>query len=190
MRFGPIEQDRIVENLTEIVEKNQAEFWAKFTNKSLGQARTMAEMENEKISLYQSKKILLQKLTESTLTDAVNFAQWICETIKTISEMWSKKQPKSNNADIKRQCQKIIVNMIAAAMADTMKAEFVAPEKFVNYDQKQCIETLTKKINTEKAAEQVENCYEALKWIEAAVNEKLIFEHLLLNILASDIIPN
>jgi len=40
----------------------------------------------------------------------------------------------------------------------------------------------------EPAAEKISDCYRVLRWIESSVNEKLIFEQLLLNLADSDTI--
>jgi hypothetical protein len=47
---------------------------------------------------------------------------------------------------------------------------------------------LAHRFGPEQAADKITHCYNALRWIDAAVNEKLVFEHLLLNLINSDII--
>ena len=44
------------------------------------------------------------------------------------------------------------------------------------------------KIDAETAAGHVELCYRMHRWVDSSVNEKLIFEQLLLNLTNSDIL--
>jgi len=56
----------------------------------------------------------------------------------------------------------------------------------INFDQKEKIKKLAGRFDAELAAEKISDCYKMLHWIESSVNEKLIFEHLLLNLAESD----
>jgi len=58
----------------------------------------------------------------------------------------------------------------------------------VNFDQKEQINKLAARFDAEQAAEKISDCYRALDWIDSSVNEKLIFEQLLLNLVDSDTI--
>jgi hypothetical protein len=59
----------------------------------------------------------------------------------------------------------------------------VAPnEDMINFDQKELVESLAGRLDTEQLAEKIADCYQILQWIEAAVNEKLVFEQLLFNL--------
>ena len=72
--------------------------------------------------------------------------------------------------------------MIAAAFTDVMKLGAAANTELINSDQRKEIELLAKKFGPEEAAEQLEEAYKTARWIEGSVNEKLIFEQLLLNL--------
>jgi len=45
---------------------------------------------------------------------------------------------------------------------------------------------LAGRLDAELLAEKISDCYQMLHWIESSVNEKLIFEKLLLNLAKSD----
>jgi predicted nucleic-acid-binding protein len=66
-----------------------------------------------------------------------------------------------------------------------MKLNVIPAEDLINVDQKDQIQKLAGRFNREQAAEKIADCYKALRWIEAGVNEKLIFDQLLLNLTAS-----
>jgi hypothetical protein len=56
----------------------------------------------------------------------------------------------------------------------------------INFDQQEAIEKLSGRFGAELAAEKISDCYKVMQWIESSVNERLIFEHLLLNLVESD----
>ena len=56
----------------------------------------------------------------------------------------------------------------------------------INFDQKEQIEKLAMRFDPEQTAEKIADAYKMLRWIDASVNEKLIFEQLLLNLAVSD----
>jgi len=63
----------------------------------------------------------------------------------------------------------------------------VTPTKeAINFDQESQIKKLAGRFDAELSAEKISDCYKVLHWIESSVNEKLIFEHLLLNLAESD----
>ena len=64
-----------------------------------------------------------------------------------------------------------------------------ATEDAARYDQRGQIERLATRFDAELAAEKIAHCYRMLHWIESNVNEKLVFEQLLLNIADADTMP-
>ncbi len=81
---------------------------------------------------------------------------------------------------------KLIVRIIISALHDAMNLNITRAKEPVNFDQKEQIEKLAARFEAEKAAEKISDCYRMLGWIESSVNEKLIFEQLLLNLADSD----
>jgi len=69
-----------------------------------------------------------------------------------------------------------------------MRAASDASATQVNHDQQGCVLALAQKIDLETAAANVELCYRMHHWVDSSVNEKLIFEQLLLNLSNSDIL--
>jgi hypothetical protein len=83
---------------------------------------------------------------------------------------------------------KIIVRIIISALHDAMNLNVTRAKEPVNFDQKEQIEKLAARFGAEPAAEKISDCYRVLRWIESSVNEKLIFEQLLLSLADSDTI--
>jgi hypothetical protein len=60
-------------------------------------------------------------------------------------------------------------------------------QDFVNADQVAQIEKLAEKLGSDRAGELISRIYQKMQWIDDSVNEKLIFEGLLLNLAGLDI---
>jgi hypothetical protein len=62
----------------------------------------------------------------------------------------------------------------------------VTPERaIINFDQKQQIQKIADKFGAEQINEKINEAYRMLQWLDANVNERLIFEHLLLKLTGS-----
>ena len=79
--------------------------------------------------------------------------------------------------------------MIILALHDAMTLNVRAAEKDTEYDDRKRTEKLAARFGSEGAAERIAECYRMLQWIDSNVNEKLIFEHLLLSMADSDTMP-
>jgi DNA polymerase-3 subunit delta' len=189
IRFGPIDKDRIIAKLKETgLEQNQAQYFARLSAGSLGTACQWAELELADANLYQTKKKLVSSLANYEFTDAVELAQEILEDSKRISAAWSNLDRTTSKTDINRKTQKTFIQIIISTLQDAMKLNVTSEQAEINFDQKEQIKMLAAHFDAEKAAEKISDCYRMLRWIESGVNEKLIFEHLLLNLTSSDII--
>jgi len=67
-----------------------------------------------------------------------------------------------------------------------MKLNLAGTKRVINFDQKEQIKNLAKRFDPEQSAEKIADSYKTLRWIESSVNEKLIFEQLLLNLATFD----
>ena len=189
VRFGPIDQAKIIETLmTEGFAESEAVYWARFSQGSLGRALSWATLEIKDDSTYAIKKQLLEKLASLELADAVDMAEWMGKTARTISGAWTKRAESVSTTDITRRAQKGLIQMVIAVLNDVMKLQIGQAEELVNEDQKQCIQTISGRYDAELAARHTEMCYQIHRWVDSSVNEKLIFEQLLLNLSNSDIL--
>ena len=186
VRFGPIDEDRIIEKLTEMgVEQKQACYFARLSQGSLGQACRWAQLELADANLYQTKKQLLNSLAKYEYAGALGLAQWLLDEGKKIATLWADLDKTTSRTDINRRAQKTLVQIIISALHDAMKLNVILAKGLINFDQKGQIQKLASRFNPEQAAEKIADCYKTLRWIESGVNEKLIFEQLLLNLAAS-----
>lgn len=177
--FGPVSEGEIIAYLSAAgINKQEAKFWARLTSGSIGQAELFAKLEP---SFYGIKKQLLERLCSSRLSDTIDFAQWISSTASQLTESWQELKPNTSKPDTGRQAKKTFAVILISALDDAMKAGFIEPAEMTNFDQPQQIKIIAQKYEPEKCAELIEDCFKTSRFIDASVNEKLVFEHLLLN---------
>ncbi len=189
IRFGQVAEDRIIERLTaEGIDSTEAVFWARFSQGSLGRAMAWAQLEIKDTDAYTLKKELIEKISSLELADAVDTAEWMGKTAKKIAAAWMSSSDNVSTTDITRRAQKGLIRMVACLFSDVARTASDASALWVNQDQQGCISALAQKIDAETAAANVELCYRMNHWVDSSVNEKLIFEQLLLNLTNSDIL--
>ena len=189
IRFGPIDESMIIQILKEKgLEQNKARYFARLAQGSVGEACQWAELEFGDANLYNAKKELINSLVSYELADALNLAQELLAQSKKIAAEWINLDTSTSRTDINRRAMKFIVRIIISALHDAMSLNITRANEPVNFDQKEQIEKLAARFDAERAAEKISDCYRVLEWIESSVNEKLIFEQLLLSLADSDTI--
>lgn len=189
IRFGPIDENRIIEKLKEMgIEREKARYFARLAQGSLGTACQWAQLELAGANLYKIKKELVNSLANYELADSLDIAAQLLDKSKKISFVWADLEKSRSKTDINRAAQKSLIQIIISALHDAMKLNTAAPSTIeaVNFDQKEQIEKLARRFDSELAAAKIADCYKSLRWVESSVNEKLIFEQLLLNLAGSD----
>jgi len=129
---------------------------------------------------------LLSSLVKYEYAGALDLAQWLLDESKKIAKLWANLDKTTSRTDINRRAQKTLVQIIISALHDAMKLNVTPAKDLSNFDQKDRIQKLAGCFNPEQAAEKIADCYRTLRWIESGVNEKLIFDQLLLNLAAFD----
>ncbi len=182
IRFGPVSEDQIVKRLLEMdIDSQEATYWAGFSESGLDTAIGWATLELKDQSCYKVKKELLERFAKYQLPDAIDFAEWLSQTSRKISSAWSDKEPNVSKKDINRRAQQGLIRMIIAALADAMRMNIGSGTKFVNSDQTGQIQTLAGRFSAEDLAGKISKAYENMQWVQRSVNERLIFEELLLD---------
>ncbi len=190
IRFGPIDRDRITAHLEGLgVASAQAHYFAHLSQGSLGTACNWAELEKAGANLYGFKIDLVEKLVGLQLVQCLNVADALLAGAKSIRESWTDFDSATSRTDLNRRALKTVVSMVVAVLEDVMKEPLGLPEPCCNSDQSGLIRQAATRMGPQEAAEKVAECYEAMRWIESGVNERLIFERLLLRIAGSGIMP-
>jgi DNA polymerase III gamma/tau subunit len=81
-----------------------------------------------------------------------------------------------------------VLQIVISVFHDVMMLQVNPQHPLIHADQDKQIRQLADRLDAEQAAKMVGEGAEALRWIEANVNEKLIFERLLLRTCRSAII--
>jgi len=187
IRFAPIDEDRIIDRLKEMdIEQKQARYFARLSRGSLGRASQWAKLELADANLYQTKKELVSSLARYELADALDLAQQFLDESKKIAAAWADLDKTTSRTDINRRAAKSLVQIIISALHDAMRLSVTEGKGLINFDQIEQIKKLAGRFDAEQAAEKIADCYRTLRWIDSSVNEKLIFEELLLNLAVSD----
>lgn len=189
IRFGPIDEDRIVARLTETgLGREPAQFFARLAQGSLGLACQWARLESEGAPLLETKRAIVASLATFALADALDLADRLLGQAKQIASCWTALDKTVSKSDLGRRAQKTLVRIILSAFHDAMLVNIVDQHALIHLDQEREIARLAARIDPEQAAAKIGEGYEALRWIDANVNERLIFERLLLRLAPSAII--
>ena len=183
IRFGLIDEDRIVGNLKQMgIDGGKARYFARLAQGSLGLACQWAQLELADANLYKTKKELISSISDYEYADSLNLAQQCLEQSQKIAAVWANLDNATSKTDINRRAAKTLVQIIISALHDAMKLNITPEKDIINFDQKEHIKKLADRFDTEQAAEKIADMYRTMHWIDSAVNEKLVFEQLLLNL--------
>lgn len=189
IRFSPVSEAPIVEKLAAMgMDTNKARYFARLGQGSLGRPCQWAELELADVAIYQTKRKLVSSVVNCKYADSLELAEWFIERSKTIGAAWAELHKTTSKTDINRRAQKTLVHMVIAVLYDVMNVNIGNGEGLINFDQEGEIRRLAGRFDAEHAAARIADAYETLRRIDASVNERLIFEQLLLNLAGSDII--
>jgi DNA polymerase-3 subunit delta' len=189
VRFSHIDQERTTDRLKAMgLDSEKAKYFARLSQGSLGQGCQWAQLELAGANLYQTKKELVSFLPTYNLADCLYRAEWLLEKSKKIADVWGELDKATSKTDLHRRAQKTLIKIIISALYDSMKIDIAGPRRLINSDQQEQIKGIAKRFNPEQLAEKITDAYKTMHWIESSVNEKLIFEQLLLNLVDFDTI--
>ncbi len=189
IRFGPVAEDKIIEILMETgLDKKRAQYFGRLAQGSLGTAGQWAGLESAEANLFQTKNELVKSLADYKYAEALDLADELLDKGKKIAAVWADLDKATSNTDINRRALKTLIRMVISIFQDVMALKLRQAKELVNFDQKEQVEKLALRFDPEQSAEKIAFCYQMMSWIESSVNERLIFEHLLLSLVDSDTI--
>ena len=187
LRFGSIAEDRIIKKLSGLgLGENQAKFFSRLSDGSIGLACAYSRLELAEANLYQTKKELVNALAELEYKDSLDLADNFLQQSKALAAVWTKLDPATSKTDIGRKAAKTVIQIIISALHDAMLAGVTDENRLINFDQPEQIKKIARRFVAEQAAQKIADCFKASNWVESSVNERLIFETLLLNLAESD----
>jgi DNA polymerase-3 subunit delta' len=188
IRFGPVEEERIISHLTGLrLGCEQAVFFARLAQGSLGLACQWARLELAGVGLFETKRTIIASLAKLELIDALDVSEQIQGAARQIASGWAELDKTTSKSDLNRRAQKTVVQMLIAALHDAMMLPLGGDRRLINADQAKQIAGLAGRFDPEQASRGISDGYEMLHWIESSVNEKLIFDRLLLRLVPSAI---
>jgi DNA polymerase III subunit delta' len=183
VRFGPVQQERIMQKLLTLgLNDVCCGYFARLAQGSIGSACQWVDLELAEANLYQSKCQLIESLTKYQMADVLDLAEEIIDKGKKIAEVWISIEEKKSQTDLTRKAAQILITMVISALYDVTRIGIRPAKEAINYDQYQLIEKLAGRFDRQTCMEKIADCYQMLQWVESSVNEKLIWEHLLLNL--------
>jgi len=190
IRFGPVAEDRIVGRLAEMgLDRSGAQFFARLAQGSLGLACQWARLESGGLALFDAKKTIVSAVAGLQRADVLELAERFIACAKEIAAAWADLDKAVSKSDLTRRAQKTVIQIVLSAFHDAMLVNVVPKHPLIHFDQDREIARLASRLDPERAARGIDEGYEALRWIDANVNEKLIFERLLFRLAPSAIIP-
>ena len=189
VRFGPIDEDRIVGQLTGMgLGSQEAGFFARLAQGSLGLACQWARLELGGVGLFEIKREMVASLASYRLAETLDLTARFLDGAKRIAAGLAESDKSRNKSDLSRRAQKTVLQILISALRDTMIVHLAPERALTNADQSAQIATLARRLDADQAIEGVREGYEMLRWIESNVNDRLIFERLLLRLARSAII--
>ena len=188
IRFGPIAEEKIIEQLKQTgIDDRKNEYFSRLAQGSLGRACQWAKLELAGANLYEIKRKLIDSVSKFRYADALDLAGECISDGSAVAAVWVKIDTATSKTDINRRAAKTLVQIIISALCDAMKLGITHKGGLINSDQKDKIENLARRFDPEQLALKIADACKTLDWIDSSVNEKLIFEQLLLNLAVSDI---
>ncbi len=189
VRFGPIDERRIAEVLTgRGLDTQRSRFLARLAQGSLGQACEWATLDQAGASLFDIKRQIVSSIVQMQLAEVLDLADQFLAAAKSLASVWVDLDKRVSKSDINRRACKTILQIVISVFHDVMMVHVDPQHPLIHADQDKQIGQLAERLDAEQAAKMVSEGGEALRWIEANVNEKLIFERLLLRTCRSAII--
>jgi len=183
IRFGPVAEDRMIPQLTAMgLGPKEARFFARLAQGSLGLACQWARLELDGVGLFQIKRDAIASLARYQMSDALDVAEKLLENAKRIATGWAELDAATSKSDLTRRAQKTLIQILISALYDVTILQLAADRPLVNADQADQIAELSRRFDPGQAIEGVHEGYEMLRWVEASVSDRLIFERLLLHL--------
>jgi len=181
VQFGPLPFDFVAENLVrEDFDESEANFWAMFTNGSVGRSISLARSEMYPVKCDMLRDLAamgpggdaslgerLQKVTDSQAARAVKAAK-------------SQDKAELSKSLATRRATGTMLELIAAAFGDAISLATGSERPLTNADQRSVIETFAQRKTTRQLAGVIEKLseYEQLLWRN--VNSKIVWDNVVL----------
>ncbi len=181
VRFGPLPMDFVARKLTEgQVAPKEANFWAAFTNGSVGRALKLA-----RAGMYEIKCDLLGRLGALSPAGDVKLGEDLAAITDRLAEVEVREAKKQDGALLSknlaaRRASGAMLELIASIFADALVLSTGTDRPMVHADQLQAIQAIAGRFDPSELAEIIEQLsrYERLLWRN--VNAKIIWDNVVI----------
>ncbi|MCK5114282.1 MAG: hypothetical protein KAR11_05920 [Phycisphaerae bacterium] len=181
IRFNPLPKDFVIQKLTEGgVAQTEAEFWAGFSDGSVGRSLRLSKM-----GMYDIKCDILQKLALLGRGGDAKLGEELAKTSDKLAENAVKDAKKQDGAALSknlatRRTTGTILEIIASGYSDAMMLRAGTDKPLVNGDQLEVIQRLGEKFSPTELGEIIEQLsqFERLLWRN--VNPKIVWDNVVI----------
>jgi DNA polymerase-3 subunit delta' len=190
LRFGLVDHQIVVERLRSMgLDGPAAACLAGLAQGSLGAACTFGALELDGAGLVETHSSLVARLARCDLAEVLDLAQDCVERAKAIAEHWARLDEATSKSDLSRRALRLVMWMLLLAIEGAMRPLASQSSPGRSSPDGTASPVLSGRLGPEQAAERIEDGFEALRWIEAGVNERLVFERFLLRVVSPGIMP-
>jgi DNA polymerase-3 subunit delta' len=183
VRFGPVDEERIIAHLRQMgLGVQEAAFFARLGQGSLGLAGQWAQLELNGVGLFEIKRDIITSLAGCPMSETLALAERILENARQIAAGWADLDQATSKSDLTRRADRTLIQILLSALRDVTMAHVATDRPLINADQGEAIASLAHRLDPQSALAAVGEGYEMLRWLEDNVNERLIFERLLLRL--------
>jgi DNA polymerase III gamma/tau subunit len=180
IRFSPLDHGIIQKHLCNAgIQGDLARFLAFISGGSLGRARILACLEGAGGLLTDSREILITGLTNS---DTIVQVERIVAQCDAIAKAWSSLEPQTSPADLRRRSHRLLIDILLSILQDALKLDLLPPDRLANLDRTEPVKAMARSMDKDAIINAIEQAYEASRMLESAVNERLVWERLLLEL--------
>lgn len=183
VRFGPVDVEFIIDKLGEagVDGEDEARFWARFSEQSVGEAIFWGTLKTEDFDLYEIKREVVSRLAGYGAGESLDFADELVKQSKVVGDALVKKYESLSSKDLARRADKVLIRFIMSALRDAMKVAVDGGAEIINAEQRGEIEKIAPKYDIDRLGEMIDEAAVSVRWVDSSVNQKLNFEKLLLN---------
>ncbi len=178
VHFGPLPRDFVKDQLKAGgVEAIEADFWATFSNGSIGEATRLANQD-----IYEIKQQMIEQIASSVSTGQAELGSFLAERADKLADTYVKQAKKVDKAELSkllatRRAAGVMLRLIARAFSDAMIVAAGANLPQTNTDQPDAINALAGRFDITQLAEILAQLarYETLLWRN--VNPKTVWDN-------------
>ena len=190
VHFGPLETDFVTEQLKASgVESTEANFWATFSNGSIGEATRLGNQD-----LYEIKQEMIEQIASPDSLGQADLGSFLAEKADKLADTYVKQAKKVDKAELSkllatRRAAGVMLRLIARAFSDAIIVATGSNLPQTNTDQPDAIDALAGRFDKIQLAEILQQLgrFESLLWRN--VNPKTVWDNVAITCRSAAALP-